>query len=230
MVDDVILNKVAMIERCLARVREEYGGDERNLRENLTRQDSIILNLQRACEASIDLAMALVKRQRLGPPQESRHAFGLLEEAGGLDRELATRMARMVGFRNVAVHDYQRLNLDVVNAIVLHRLGDFEALPRPLSRRLTDSADGPATPGRRAPRPVSLTRESRRQGRPAAVSPVRPRHRDIIGHTRTRTVSTRRTCAGGGRFRGRVPWVDSRVPPRQYASTCTGTRRDRPSA
>lgn len=46
MVDDVIVNKVATIERCLARVREEYGGDERNLRDNLTRQDSIILNLQ----------------------------------------------------------------------------------------------------------------------------------------------------------------------------------------
>lgn len=46
MVDDVIVNKVATIERCLARVREEYGSDERNLRDNLTRQDSIILNLQ----------------------------------------------------------------------------------------------------------------------------------------------------------------------------------------
>ena len=65
MVDDVIVNKVATIERCLARVCEEYGGDERNLRDNLTRQDSIILNLQRACEASIDLAMALVKVQLL---------------------------------------------------------------------------------------------------------------------------------------------------------------------
>jgi len=25
----------------------------------------------------------------------------------------------MVGFRNVAVHDYQRLNLDIVKAIIL---------------------------------------------------------------------------------------------------------------
>jgi uncharacterized protein YutE (UPF0331/DUF86 family) len=130
MVDDVILNKVATIERCLARVREEYGGDERNLRDNLTRQDSIILNLQRACEASIDLAMALVKAHRLGPPQESRHAFDLLQDAGLLDRELTARMARMVGFRNVAVHDYQRLNLDIVKAIIVERLDDFAAFAR----------------------------------------------------------------------------------------------------
>jgi uncharacterized protein YutE (UPF0331/DUF86 family) len=130
MVDDVIVNKVATIERCLARVVEEYAADERNLRDNLTRQDSIILNLQRACEASIDLAMALVKVHRLGPPQEIRHAFELLQDAGLLDAALAARMARMVGFRNVAVHDYQRLNLDVVKAIILDRLDDFRAFGR----------------------------------------------------------------------------------------------------
>src|SRR5262245_54903938 len=112
MVDDVILNKVAIVERCLTRIQDEYAGDERNLRENLTRQDSIILNLQRACEAVIDLAMALVKDRRLGPPQESRHAFELLRAAGLVDRDLARRMGGMVGFRNVAVRDYRRLSLD----------------------------------------------------------------------------------------------------------------------
>jgi hypothetical protein len=38
LVDDVVVNKVAVIERCLARVEAEYGGDERNLRENITRR------------------------------------------------------------------------------------------------------------------------------------------------------------------------------------------------
>jgi hypothetical protein len=46
--DDVILNKAAAIERCLHRVGEVYAGDDRNLRDDLTRQDSIVLNLQRA--------------------------------------------------------------------------------------------------------------------------------------------------------------------------------------
>ena len=130
MVDDVIVNKVATIERRLARVGEEYGADERNSRHNLTRQDSIILNLRRACEASIDLAMALVKVHHLGPPQESRHAFELLQDAGRLDAALAARMARMLGFRGVAVHDCRRLNLDIVKAIILERLDDFRAFGR----------------------------------------------------------------------------------------------------
>src|SRR5256885_16757196 len=58
--DDVVLNKAATIERCVRRIREEHAGDDRRLIEDITRQDSIVLNLQRACEAAIDLAMHLV--------------------------------------------------------------------------------------------------------------------------------------------------------------------------
>ena len=52
--DDVALNKAEVIERCVRRVRAVHAGDPRNLTDDITRQDSIILNLQRACEASID--------------------------------------------------------------------------------------------------------------------------------------------------------------------------------
>lgn len=125
MADDVLLNKAAAIERAVRRVREEHAGDDRNLFENQTRQDAIILNLQRACESSIDAAMHLVRLHRLGVPQETREAFDLLERARRLEPALATRLKKMVGFRNVAVHDYQRLSLDIVRQIVTERLDDF---------------------------------------------------------------------------------------------------------
>lgn len=134
MVDDVILNKAAAIERAVARAREEYGGDNANLLSNQTRQDAIILNLQRACESSIDAAMHLVRLHRLGIPQETREAFDLLERAGRLDTALAARLKKMVGFRNVAIHDYQRLNLDIVRRILLEHLEDFLAFTRLLLR------------------------------------------------------------------------------------------------
>ena len=69
MADDVLVNKAAAIERAIKRVREEYAGDNRNLVENQTRQDAMVLNLQRACESSIDAAMHLVRVRRLGVPQ-----------------------------------------------------------------------------------------------------------------------------------------------------------------
>jgi len=125
MADDVVLNKAAIIERCIARVRQEHAGDDRNLTDNLTRQDSIILNLQRACEAAIDLAMHVVRKRRLGVPQDTRDAFRMLQEAGMLPPEIGDRLMRMVGFRNIAIHDYRRLDLQIVHAIVESHLDDF---------------------------------------------------------------------------------------------------------
>ena len=125
MADDVILNKAASIERCLHRISEVYDGERQNLLEDQTKQDAIVLNLQRACESSIDLAMYVVSRRRLGLPQESREAFELLHKAEILPSDLSARMQRMVGFRNVAVHDYTRLNLDIVHTIITKHLDDF---------------------------------------------------------------------------------------------------------
>ena len=125
MVSDILLNKSAIIERCLARVIEEYCGHEKELETNYTRQDSIILNLQRACEASIDAAMHLVRVRKLGIPQESRDAFEMLCGAGIIDRHLCDRLMAMVGFRNIAVHDYRKLNMEIIVSIIENNLNDF---------------------------------------------------------------------------------------------------------
>jgi len=125
MADDVLLNKAATIERCLQRITEEYSGKESEISSDYTKQDSIILNLQRACEAAIDAAMHQVRLNRLGIPQESRDAFRLLEEANLLPHELSNSMQAMVGFRNVVVHNYQKLNLAIVQSILKERLDDF---------------------------------------------------------------------------------------------------------
>lgn len=130
MVDDVVLAKASIIERCLQRVEQEYRGDPEGLRRDLTRQDSIVLNLQRACEAAIDLGLHLVRVRRAGLPQRSRDAFDLLVTAGLLPDGLGDRLAGMVGFRNIAVHDYQKLDLDVVQAIIEERLPDLREFVR----------------------------------------------------------------------------------------------------
>lgn len=127
MADEVALNKAAVIERCLDRVVEEYEGHEAELETNYTRQDAVVLNLLRALEAAIDLAMHAARSGKLGLPQESREAFALLERAGWIEPGLSRRMQAMVGFRNVAVHDYQNLSLEVVKSILENNLDDFRA-------------------------------------------------------------------------------------------------------
>ena len=123
--DDVILAKVEIIERCVRRIHEVYGGNPANLLQDWTRQDSILLNIERACQASIDLAMRLVTIRGLGLPAESREAFVLIANAGIIDHELSVALQRMVGFRNLVVHNYRKLDLAIVQNLVEHRLGDF---------------------------------------------------------------------------------------------------------
>lgn len=123
--DEVLLGKTATIERCLRRIEEEYRGHEAELFTNYTRQDAIVLNLLRACEASIGLAIYLVRLHHLGLPQSSRDAFRLLQEAGLISPGLTRRMQLMVGFRNVAIHDYQALSLPILKTILEEHLSDF---------------------------------------------------------------------------------------------------------
>jgi uncharacterized protein YutE (UPF0331/DUF86 family) len=116
-VDDVRLNKAAIIERCLRRVAEEYAGNPTRL-SNSTHQDAIVLNLERACQAAVDLAMYIVAQEHLGVPQTSAEAFDLLAAAERIPSELAAKLRAMVGFRNVAVHEYQKLNLEILQRVV----------------------------------------------------------------------------------------------------------------
>ncbi|MBX2894132.1 MAG: DUF86 domain-containing protein [Cyclobacteriaceae bacterium] len=124
--EDVIFNKVAAIQRCVKRVREEYSNGETQWRSNFTIQDSILLNLQRACESSIDVANYIVRTKKLGIPQNSRDTFDLLANAKIIDESLRIKMKHMVGFRNVAIHEYHTLDLSVVESIIRNNLNDFE--------------------------------------------------------------------------------------------------------
>lgn len=124
MKSDIILNKISIIERCMKRVKEEYQDNPAHLHD-YTKQDSIVLNIQRACEASIDMAMHIVAEYKMGLPQNSRDAFSYLEEKGVITVPLSNSLKAMVGFRNIAVHSYQELNIDVLHKIVEEKMNDF---------------------------------------------------------------------------------------------------------
>jgi uncharacterized protein YutE (UPF0331/DUF86 family) len=125
MADDVVLNKAASIERCVARAREEYETDPESFATNFTRQDAAILNIQRACEACLDMGQHIIRRESLGLPQSARDIFTLLSQSGWISDAQATAMKRMVGFRNIAVHEYQALQLPILLNIIKLHLDDF---------------------------------------------------------------------------------------------------------
>jgi uncharacterized protein YutE (UPF0331/DUF86 family) len=135
MVNDVIVNKAATIERCVKRAREEYDKGHETFASDFTRQDAAILNIQRACEAALDAGQHLVRSHKLGVPQSARDVFSLLAEAGFIPSALADNMKKMVGFRNIAVHEYQTLQLPITIAVIERHPPDFLHFTRLLLQR-----------------------------------------------------------------------------------------------
>jgi len=120
----VVINKFNTIEKCINRINEEYENNFQNL-EDYRKMDMIVLNLQRACEAVLDLAMYVVSTRKLGLPQNKRETFKLLEENNIIDSKMSKDMQGMVGFRNIAVHDYKEIDEKILQDVIENHLNDL---------------------------------------------------------------------------------------------------------
>ena len=125
MVDrDVVTAKVATIDRCLQRISETRG-ERRAILLPVEIEDIVVLNLQRARQAAIDLATHVVAAERYALPDSVAAFFSVLEGHGILESPLAERLRRIGGFRNDAIDDYQALDAGIVEAIVSRHLTDL---------------------------------------------------------------------------------------------------------
>jgi len=122
---DIMISKTGSIQRCLKRIKEITSLDPASI-EDQDKQDIFILNLQRAIQACIDLAAHVVASEGLGVPDTVRENFELLKKKGIITADMASRMGKMTGFRNIAIHDYQAIDLKILKSILAKNLRDVE--------------------------------------------------------------------------------------------------------
>lgn len=117
--NEVVIHKIASIQKCVSQVRSYYSQDRQiEFEKDFLLQDAIAMNLQRACELAIDLANYTVKLAKLGLPKQSREGFEILTKERIVSPEIATKMIKMVGFRNTLVHQYQQVNIELMVEII----------------------------------------------------------------------------------------------------------------
>lgn len=126
MVDyDVLIEKINGIQNCLKRIHDTTGKHPLAL-DDLNVQDVVVLNLQRAVQLAIDIAAHIVSEEKFGIPQNLKDTFCLLRNNKIISSEITSKMEKMVGFRNIAVHDYQAIDYKILQKIVTHHLSDIE--------------------------------------------------------------------------------------------------------
>ena len=118
---DALAQKAARLRRCVERAREEKQMSQ-DFATDFSRQDAAILNIQRACDLAIDIGNMLISHERYGLPRGAKEVFALLQERSVIARDLSQDLQNMVGFRNLSVHQYENLDMEIVEKIIAEKL------------------------------------------------------------------------------------------------------------
>lgn len=130
----LVTKKLAAIETALADLRRLAQPDR--VSSDLLQRRFVEHTLQIAIQAALDVASHIVSDNRLGEPKTNREVFALLAQGGWIDAVLHDSLSRMAGFRNILVHGYDDVDLQVVRDVLTHRLGDLDAFVAAIRRRL----------------------------------------------------------------------------------------------
>lgn len=127
----LIDQKLESLRRCIRRVEDKLPDSLEALRKDMDAQDIVALNLTRAVQICVDLASHwLAEHSEAAAPKTMGQTFDILADEGLVDDQLALRMKKAVGFRNVMVHSYDEIDWAIVHAIGTDHLGDFKAFAK----------------------------------------------------------------------------------------------------
>ena len=137
MVDkDLILAKAGSVKSHLNRVLEKRNVDLDNFIKDIDRQESILFNIQTAVQNCIDIAAHIICEDSFGVPGSTTEMFYLLEKNGYLDNDLTQKMVKAVGFRNLIVHEYGKIELEQVYEIAQDDINDLNEYLKAIIKKL----------------------------------------------------------------------------------------------
>ena len=136
---DIVRSKLASLQRCVDRIKATCPKTIAELEKDVDAQDIVALNLSRSVQLSVDISSHILATSELPAPQTMGESFVNMERLGVLDAQLAEHLRKSVGFRDIAVHNYEAINWEVVYSIVTERLEDFTAFAKAIDHWLKQS-------------------------------------------------------------------------------------------
>lgn len=133
---DVLETKLTALIRCVHRVKSQEISTLEELEANLDKQEIIILNLQRAVQICVDIGNHVLLDFDSGTPSTMAETFRKLAQNNLISDSTADNLCHAVGFRNIAVHQYENLDCKIIYAIITKHLDDFRDFSREISSLL----------------------------------------------------------------------------------------------
>lgn len=117
----------------MIRIETKCPDSVTQLQADLDLQDIVVLNLTRAIQLCVDIGAHLIAGSDEQAPSNMGDTFNILEKMKIISPAISSSMKKVVGFRNVAVHGYDKLDLEIVHGITSNRLEDFKRYAKAIS-------------------------------------------------------------------------------------------------
>ena len=121
----VIKTKLESLRRCMDRINFKKPNSLDQLLENIDTQDILTLNLERSVQLCVDFANHILSSLDDAPAMSMAESFERLSEKGIISNELGKNLKKVVGFRNLSVHAYDKIDWQLVWNILEGDLSDL---------------------------------------------------------------------------------------------------------
>ncbi len=135
MLRNTLWAKISALEFHLERIKEKRNVRVDTFLKDLDRQESVLFNLQMAIQNCIDMAAHIVSEKGMGLAGSTNELFYLLEDRRIIESELTEKMVRAVGFRNLVVHEYGKIDLEIVFRAAHENINDLMAFSEVVTER-----------------------------------------------------------------------------------------------
>lgn len=132
----VIENKISSIQKYLKILQRYKKLSRKEIEDNLDIKGAVERYLYLAIQSTIDLAEAIISYRNFRKPTTMTEAFYILNEEELISEELTKKLVKMVGFRNIIAHDYEKIDYDIVLDVLKNKMKDAEAFSKGISGRL----------------------------------------------------------------------------------------------
>jgi uncharacterized protein YutE (UPF0331/DUF86 family) len=122
---ELLLSKIDSLARSIKRIENKTPETVKKLKNDYDLQDIIALNLQRAVQISVDIATHIIANSNEKVPSSMAECFDSLKNLNVINKELSNSLKSAVGFRNISVHEYQKIDWEIVYSIINNNIDDF---------------------------------------------------------------------------------------------------------